>query len=395
MLRTESTNTQTHILKKTLLIVVPSIGIGGQEKVAVDTVNYLKDSFRIKLITFHPDANGKEYDKPCDVISLNAPASSGRIQRFLMQIKRSILLARIRRRERAAYVYSFGGTANITNVLSSLIAPGKAIAAIHHGLGNNTSNRIDHWVYKHVDAVIAISKAMRSRLAELYPDLKNIVTIENGYDINIIREKSKMTPIMDIPNGHPRYIAVGRHEKVKGFHRLLSAFNIVLASLPEARLLMVGSGSLEENLRKQAIELGIEHRVIFFGNQSNPFSYMRNADIFVMSSYSEGFPNSVIEALACGLIIISSDCGPREILMKEYSEEPIHGMFFGDYGILVENTTNEERFIKLLAEAMLEAWHNNEYRNKYRTLAENRAKFYTIDIYRQKLLSLIESLDER
>ena len=82
------------------------------------------------------------------------------------------------------------------------------------------------------------------------------------------------------------------------------------------RLLVLGEGQDREALRRLAVDLRIDEDVDFVGFVTNPFSYMSKASVFVMSSVYEGSPNALVQAMACGTPVVSTDCpsGPREIL---------------------------------------------------------------------------------
>jgi glycosyltransferase involved in cell wall biosynthesis len=112
-----------------------------------------------------------------------------------------------------------------------------------------------------------------------------------------------------------RILTVGSFKKVKNHPLLLRAF-ARLATDPGARLMMVGKGEDEAVLRGLAAELGIAQQVIFAGFHADPTPFYRTANLFVLSSDSEGFGNVIVEALASGLQVVATDCpaGPAEIL---------------------------------------------------------------------------------
>ena len=113
----------------------------------------------------------------------------------------------------------------------------------------------------------------------------------------------------------PVVLSVGRLSQEKDYATLLRAFAEVVRSRP-ARLVILGEGSERENLLELASRLGVSQRVALPGFDINPFAYMSKAGVFVLSSRYEGFPNTLAQAMACGVPVVSTDCrsGPREIL---------------------------------------------------------------------------------
>ena len=113
----------------------------------------------------------------------------------------------------------------------------------------------------------------------------------------------------------PVVLAIGRLKKVKGFATLLRAFARLLAVRP-SRLIVLGEGRLRPSLVSLAKELRIAEHVDFPGFVANPYAFLAKADLFVLSSRHEALPTVLIEAMACGCPVVSTDCpfGPREIL---------------------------------------------------------------------------------
>jgi glycosyltransferase involved in cell wall biosynthesis len=131
-------------------------------------------------------------------------------------------------------------------------------------------------------------------------------------------------------------MAMGRLTYTKRFDLLIKAFSLLSANI-EAKLVIAGDGEERANLEALAKRLGVEDIVSLPGFIKNPFPYLSRADLFVLSSFSEGFSLVLVEALFGGASIVSTDCGsgPREILCG------------GKFGTLVE--VNDER---ALAQAM-------------------------------------------
>ena len=113
----------------------------------------------------------------------------------------------------------------------------------------------------------------------------------------------------------PVVLAVGRLEEEKEYRILLSAFAMLLKRR-QARLIVLGKGSQLSMLQTLADRLRIGAHVDFHGFVTNPFPFMANADLFVLSSRREGLPTVLVEAMACGCPVVSTDCrhGPAEIL---------------------------------------------------------------------------------
>lgn len=113
----------------------------------------------------------------------------------------------------------------------------------------------------------------------------------------------------------PVILGVGRLVEAKNFSLLLNAFDLVRADIP-CRCLVVGDGHLRADLESQASESAFSEDIQFVGHKANPFPYMNKAAVFVMSSSWEGFGNVLVEAMATGTPVVSTNCpsGPSEIL---------------------------------------------------------------------------------
>jgi len=174
-------------------------------------------------------------------------------------------------------------------------------------------------LYAYADDVVAVSEGVAETVVEnTRVSTDETTVLNNPIDIAAIQSGAD-EPVghawLDDPDLEP-IVSVGRLEPVKGFSTLLEAFADLHESRPETRLVLVGKGPDRERLETLARELGVADSVSFPGYTDNPYAYMSRASVYVLSSEVEGLPTVLIEALACGCTIVSTDCqyGPREIL---------------------------------------------------------------------------------
>jgi glycosyltransferase involved in cell wall biosynthesis len=163
--------------------------------------------------------------------------------------------------------------------------------------------------------------------------------VHNGVDTEEVLKKANTDEVI------PEYLKeiqtlkivfVGRLIHRKGLDLLLKAISVIHHQGERMNLIVVGDGDEKSVYLDMAEELGISEYVYFVGEQKNPFPFMKMADIFVLPSRSEGFPNVLLEAMAVGLPVIASNCetGPNEILN-------------GKNGVLVKPDSSESLSVNL------------------------------------------------
>ncbi len=170
--------------------------------------------------------------------------------------------------------------------------------------------------YGKSDKVVCVSKHVAIDLKALGVPSEKLVVIYNPVITSEIFEKAE-EPLDHLwfREGVSVILGVGRLTDEKDFFTLLRAFSLVRRE-KDARLVILGEGEERERLLKLSEELGIKDYVDFPGFDSNPYRWMKKASVFVLSSRWEGLPNALIEALASGTPVVSTNCpsGPREIL---------------------------------------------------------------------------------
>lgn len=167
--------------------------------------------------------------------------------------------------------------------------------------------------YNSADAIIAQTDFMRDDLIKSYKINPNKVrTIRNIIDYRFILSNSdKFIPVELHPNNY-NIVAAGALYSVKGFDLLIEAIAPIVKSNPLLRLYILGDERYEEGYKNFLDETikkyNLEQHVHLLGHRSNPYPYFRAADLFVMSSRKEGFPNVVLEALGLGTPVVATDC---------------------------------------------------------------------------------------
>jgi glycosyltransferase involved in cell wall biosynthesis len=220
--------------------------------------------------------------------------------------------------------------ANIVALWARRLAgtPQRVILAEHNTLSSVVKGVVDSrwhlyprlakWFYPWADGIIAVSEGVADDLANLIKiPRERIQVIHNPIVTPALYEKSRA--LLDHPwykSGEPPVVlAVGRLTKQKAFDVLIRAF-FELRKDHRARLMILGEGEERPTLEGLISQLGLEQDIILPGFIPNPYPYMAHSAAFVLSSRWEGLPTVLVEAMALGTPIISTDCpsGPREIL---------------------------------------------------------------------------------
>jgi glycosyltransferase involved in cell wall biosynthesis len=234
-----------------------------------------------------------------------------------------------------------------------------------------------HYLFSQADQVVGVSQGVSRTLQTFFHLKKEVKTIYYGVDLQRIARLARQ-PLPGeyaglFQSDRKVILSVGRFDAQKDFPAVIQAFHRLGETCPEATLLLIGDGEDKEKLAGLVKDLGIGDRVCFVGWQQNIFSYLARSDLFVYSSLYDGFPFVVLEALAAGVPVISTDApfGPREILGD------------GDYGLLVP-VGNPDR----LADAMCRLLGDGKLRQGYL----DRAKAGILNFSEARMLSAYRSI---
>ena len=182
--------------------------------------------------------------------------------------------------------------------------------------------RLVLWAYRGADIIICSTKAMRGDFIRLCPQLEDkIRVIPNPVNLENIRRLSEQdSPAVGLTNnGKYTFVSVAKLKRQKNLGLLIDAFSRIADD--HTQLIIAGKGPEEEMLKAKISDLGLEEKVHFVGFVKNPYALLAQADCSVLSSEYEGFPNALIEAMAIGLPVISTDCpsGPSEIITNQFN----------------------------------------------------------------------------
>ena len=370
-----------------LMLIVPMLHQGGFERVCVETARLLEPYFEVCIVLF--DSRDIAYDiTGLRVIDLHLGVRESIPGKLLNVWKRSLAVRRLKRRLSIDIAYSFGPTANMVNVFSGRRAEIWTGIRSYMDMGSPRKIRLFSGMS---DRVLCCSRRIEEEVREKY-GCKRAVALCNPLNVEALRSRAGAEePRLPWQDRGRIIVSMGREDDVKGFWHLIKSFSLVQKEVSDARLMIIGEGDFEE-YKELAKGLGVEEQVYFTGLQRNPFPYLEAARLYVLTSYNEGFPNALIEAMALGVPVAATDCmtGPREILMKEYSSsEGTAETLWGDYGILLPNmspeknldpgdiTQEEER----LAEVMKRMLTETELWQGYERAALERSRDFSEERY--------------
>ena len=213
-------------------------------------------------------------------------------------------------------------------------------------LKNSRMTRLDLWLTKKSDAVILFDSKSEYYIRKLGIFAK-IHLAFNGVDVNyFVSQKGSITSRMErLSSKCPILLYVGRLSEEKGIFILIDAYKKVVKFYPDSKLMIIGDGPDHIRLKMYIDKLKISNNCILMGKQNNLVTYYNNADIFILPSLREGIPNVILESMACGLPIISTNVG----MISEILTDGKEGLLI-KAGVVAEL---EQSIIKVLSDTKL------------------------------------------
>lgn len=316
---------------RNILIVINNLNIGGAERVVSLLLKEFKKnkSIRLHIVLLE---NGIKYNIPEDIslkiLSLSNNNSS--LFKFLTIPIFAFKLNKYIKQNNIDIVMSFLYRANYINILSKFFGSNhKVIINIrsttsrykNEGLIGRINLFLIKCLFNKSNLIISNSQGVDEDLKSLMKITVPTKVINNPIDLEYIKKRKEICEDIEFPfDKNKKYIiSVGRLIPLKRNIDLINAFFKLEKNDDFLELLFLGDGVLKDSLYEKCEELDLSKKIHFLGNVKNPFYYLNNSNLFVLNSETEGFPNVLLEAMACGLPIVSSDCksGPSEILDNE------------------------------------------------------------------------------
>lgn len=308
--------------KRRISFYLPSLRGGGAERITVKLVkSFLLKGYPVDLVL--ASAEGPylgDVPEGCRVVDLKCT-------RVVKSLPR---LVRYLRRERPEALVSGLNHTNVIAIASCIMArvPVRMIAVEHNTFSADMANPrycrarllplLIRLLYPQADAIVAVSGGVADDLVRVFPALKDKVTVIYNPVIGAELFEQAEAPVEHswfAVGSPPVILSVGRLTEQKNYSTLLRAFAQVRGVM-DCRLVILGEGEERGMLERLAAELGIAGDIWMPGFVENPYRFMKRAAVYVLSSRWEGLPTVLIEAMACGPPLVSTDCpsGPREIL---------------------------------------------------------------------------------
>ncbi len=309
-----------------LLIVIHSLHSGGAERVTANLANYWAErGWRITVVTLASrDQDFYALHPAVRRIALGeAGESRSPYAAVRNNLRRVAALRRVLREVRPAAAVGMMSSAGILLVMAAMFMPRIATIVSERiyppmlPLGV-IWGRLRQWAYPRAAKVTMLTSEGLEWLQAEVPGARGVV-MPNPIPYPLPVSQPRLIPESLIEPGRRLLLAVGRLDEQKGFDFLLSAFSNLALANPSWDLVILGEGPLRQALETQVQALGLQRRVFLPGRAGNVGDWYRRADLYVMSSRFEGFPNTLGEAMAHGCAAVSVDCdtGPRDIIRHD------------------------------------------------------------------------------
>lgn len=300
-------------MQKHVALFISALRKGGSERVMINLAEYLnKNGIRVTLVNQYEGQD--EYELSPEIRRVYSEITEEEISRsrIINLYRRFVKLRNIWKTEKPDVILSFIGKNNIMSVLTSRFLKIPVIVSVRgepkEEYASWAMRMIVNPCFEQADGVVLQTKAAADFFSE---KIKNkAVILKNPLNPSFVRSRYEGERDKTV-------YAVGRVDVNKNHEMLIRAFSAIAEEFPEYRLIIYGKGECLEKLRNLVKELGMKERIFLPGAVNNVADSIYKGSAFVLCSYSEGMPNTLIEAMCMGLPSISTDCpcgGPAELI---------------------------------------------------------------------------------
>ena len=318
-----------------IVIFINSLSSGGAERVTANLANeWVMRGWDVTVLSLaHESLDFYKLHSKVQRIALNLANDSGNpVAAIYANVERVLAIRRTLKRIKPDIVFGVMSRSSVLAILASMRLGIPVIGTEHIYPPMNPENlfwdRMRKWTYPYAARVVMLTSEGLSWLDEKIPHARGAV-IPNPVSFPLVASEPYLIPEKWVAPERRLLLAVGRLNEQKGFDYLLKAFSGLVAIYQDWDLVILGEGPLRESLESQIQTYGLEKRVYLPGRAGNVGDWYQRADLFVMSSRYEGFPMTLVEAMAYGCAVVSYDCdtGPRDII-----REGVDGLLVGPVG---------------------------------------------------------------
>lgn len=364
-----------------IAILIPEMEGGGAERVASLVGNYYVDKGHNVYYFLAKNNKRCAYEVHGKIINTEIQTAGSNMSYL---VKASLIMRKYKIKYKIDVSISFMEWFNYINILSK--GRDRVITRICTILSERNeikqyylyNRKLIKHMYNHADSVVVMTDYAMREMMEIYGVRREkLVKIPNP-----IARLENTNESNEWEYGNNTVICVGRLEDVKQHNIAIRAFSMVVKEIPNAKLIILGIGPNTSKIKALIRRLNIEDNVNLLGFKKNINYYLEHSKVFLMTSKTEGFPNSMLEAMSMGVPVVSIDSpgAPREILGIEGKKQDIQ---YGKYGIVtpyicnkyLANETIESNEI-ILAKAIIQLLSDENLRKKYSKASHIRAGMY-------------------
>jgi glycosyltransferase involved in cell wall biosynthesis len=380
--------------QKNVMLLIGYLRNGGAERSIINLAEHLSKYHNVILVV----ASTRLQDYPCSVKIIEVKELRNKKKKIIGLMR----LRELKKKYQIDTTISYTTAYNFFNVMSKY--KDKTVISIRNHLSTKQEGffpTIMHKIsLKLCNLIVCCSNSVREdQIKNYHADPKKTVTITNFCNLDNIKNEinKKFSKEDELLLCDDLIVVMARLVPHKGHKHIIKAMSLVVKSRPNAKLLIFSRGPLKEELEELVKKYKLEKNIIFMDFHQNPHQFLNKAKCFVLASDYEGFPNVVIEAMACGTPVIATDSpgGSKEILMENVNSTNTTKLTKTDYGILIPSFINEHNKEtithneKILKEAILLILENQDIYQHYHKKSLERIKKYESNIVIKDWLNII------